>query len=69
VFVRVYSVCVVLSIGIGLATDLSPVQGVLPTVHRIRKLKKRPGPKKKMGGAVEPIKKKMMFKYFDLYGH
>jgi hypothetical protein len=38
-FVRVYSVCVVLCVGRGLATDLSPVQGVLRTVNRTKKLK------------------------------
>jgi hypothetical protein len=37
--VCVYSVCV-LRIGRDLATGLSPVQGDLPTVYRIRKLKK-----------------------------
>jgi hypothetical protein len=36
------NVCVcVLWVGSGLATDWSPVQGVLPTVYRINKLKKR----------------------------
>jgi hypothetical protein len=38
----VYSVCVVLCVGSDLATGWSPVQGVLPTVYRIKKLKKRP---------------------------
>jgi hypothetical protein len=42
--VCVYSVCFVLYVGSGLATGWSPVQGVLPTVYRITKLKKRPGP-------------------------
>jgi hypothetical protein len=37
-----YSVCAVLCVGSGLATGLSPVQGVLPTVYRIKELKKRP---------------------------
>jgi hypothetical protein len=36
--VCVYSVCVVLCVSSGLAMDWSPVQGVLPTVHRIKKL-------------------------------
>jgi hypothetical protein len=35
-------VCVVLCVGNGLATDRSPVQGVLPSAYRITKLKKRP---------------------------
>jgi hypothetical protein len=37
-----YSVCVVLCVGSGLATGWSPVQGVLLTVYGIKKLKKRP---------------------------
>jgi hypothetical protein len=40
--VCVYSVCVVLCVGRGLATGSSPVQGVLPTVYRIKILKKWP---------------------------
>jgi hypothetical protein len=35
----VYSVCVVLCVGNGLATEWSPFQGVLPTLYRIKKLK------------------------------
>jgi hypothetical protein len=46
VYVRLFLVCVVLCVGSGIATGWSPVQGVLPTVHRIRKLKKRPRSKK-----------------------
>jgi hypothetical protein len=38
--------CVVLDIGRGLATGWSPVQGVLPTVYRIKKLKRGQGPTK-----------------------
>jgi hypothetical protein len=38
--VCVYSVCVVLCVGRGLATGWSTIQGVLPTVYRIKKLKK-----------------------------
>jgi hypothetical protein len=34
--------CVVLCVGSGLATCWSPIQGVLTTVYRIKKLKKRP---------------------------
>jgi hypothetical protein len=42
----VFSVCVILCVGSGLAMGCSPVQGVLPTVYRIKKLKKRPRPNK-----------------------
>jgi hypothetical protein len=40
--VRLFCVCVVLCVGSGLATGRSPIQGVLPPVYRIKKLKKRP---------------------------
>jgi hypothetical protein len=43
---RLFCVCVVLCVGSGLATGWSPVQGVLQTVYRIKKLKKRPRPNK-----------------------
>jgi hypothetical protein len=46
VFVRLFCVCAVLCLGSDLATCWSPVQGVLPTVYRIKKLKKRPSPNK-----------------------
>jgi hypothetical protein len=46
VCVSLFRVCVVLCVGSGLATGLSPVQGLLPTGYRIKKLKKRPRPKK-----------------------
>jgi hypothetical protein len=39
---RVYSVFVLPCVGSGLARGRSPVQGVLPTVYKIKKLKKRP---------------------------
>jgi hypothetical protein len=39
---RLFCVCVALCVGSGLASGWSPVQGVLPTVYRIKKLKKRP---------------------------
>jgi hypothetical protein len=39
VCVRLFCVCVVLCVRTGLATGWSPVQGVLPTVYRIKKLK------------------------------
>jgi hypothetical protein len=41
VCMRLFCVCVVLCVGSGLATDWSLVQGVLPTVYRNKKLKKR----------------------------
>jgi hypothetical protein len=44
--VRTFCVCVVLCVGSGLATGWSPVQGVLPTMYRIKKLKKWPRPNK-----------------------
>jgi hypothetical protein len=40
VCVRLFCVCVVLCVGSGLATGWSPVQGVLLTVYRIKKLNK-----------------------------
>jgi hypothetical protein len=40
--VRLFRVCVILCVGRGLATGWSRVQGVLPSVYRIKKLKKRP---------------------------
>jgi hypothetical protein len=40
-------------VGSGLVTGSSPIQGVLPTVHYIIKLKKRPRSKR----AVEPNRK------------
>jgi hypothetical protein len=42
VYVRLFCVCAVLRVGRGLATGGSPSQGVLPTVYRIKKLKKGP---------------------------
>jgi hypothetical protein len=40
--VWIYSVFVSSCVGSGLATGWFPVQGVLPTLYRINKLKKRP---------------------------
>jgi hypothetical protein len=40
--VYVYSVSVLFCVSSGLATGWAPVQGVLSTVYRIKKLKKRP---------------------------
>jgi hypothetical protein len=45
---RLFCVCVVLRAGSRLATGWSPVQGVLSTVYRIKKLKKRPRSNKRM---------------------
>jgi hypothetical protein len=42
VCVRFFCVCVVLCVDSDLATGWSPVQGVLPSVYRIKKLKDRP---------------------------
>jgi hypothetical protein len=46
-----FCVCVVLCVGGGLAKDWTPVQGVLPTVYRIKYLKKLPRSNKR---TVEP---------------
>jgi hypothetical protein len=40
--VTVYSVCADLCVGSGLAKYQSPIKGILPTVYRIKKLKKGP---------------------------
>jgi hypothetical protein len=40
--VHLFCVYVVLCVDIGLSTGWSPIQGVLPTAYRIKKLKKRP---------------------------
>jgi hypothetical protein len=45
-YVQLFCVCVVLCVSRGLATGWFPVQGVLPTVYKIKKLKKRPRPNK-----------------------
>jgi hypothetical protein len=42
VYVRLFCVYVVLCVGSGFATAWSPIQGVLSTVYRIKKLEKRP---------------------------
>jgi hypothetical protein len=42
VCVRLFCVCAVLCVGCSLETGWSPVQGVLPTVCRIKHLKRRP---------------------------
>jgi hypothetical protein len=42
VYMRLFCVCVVLRVGSVPATGWTPVQGVLPIVYKIKKLKKRP---------------------------
>jgi hypothetical protein len=44
--VRLFCFSVVLCVGSGVATGWYPVQGFLPAVYRIKKLKKRPGSNK-----------------------
>jgi hypothetical protein len=44
VYVRFFCVCVVLCVGSGLATGWSLVQGVLPSVYRLRNWKSSQGP-------------------------
>jgi hypothetical protein len=39
-------ICVVLCVCRDLETGWSPIQGVIPTVYKIKKLKKRPRPNK-----------------------
>jgi hypothetical protein len=51
VCVRLFCVCVVICVDSGFVTGWSPVQGVLPTVYRIKKLNKRPRSNKR---TVEP---------------
>jgi hypothetical protein len=46
VCVPLFCVCAVMCVGSGPATGWSPVQEVLETVYRIKKLKKRPRPNK-----------------------
>jgi hypothetical protein len=46
--VCVYSVCAALCAGMGLATGSSPVQRILPTMYRIKKLKKKTRPNEGM---------------------
>jgi hypothetical protein len=40
VYVRLFCDCAILYVGSGIAKGWYPVQGVLPTVHKIKKLKK-----------------------------
>jgi hypothetical protein len=46
--VRLFCVCVILCVGSGLATGWSPVQGILPTVYRLRNWKSDQGPTKEL---------------------
>jgi hypothetical protein len=46
VFVRLFCVCVVLCVGSGLVTSWSPVQGVLSSLYKNKKLKSGQGPTK-----------------------
>jgi hypothetical protein len=46
VSMRLFCVCAALCAGSGLAMGWSPIQGVLSTVQKIKKLKKRPRPNK-----------------------
>jgi hypothetical protein len=43
-----FCVCTLLCVGRDLATGWSSVQGVLQTVYRIKNLKKRPRPSKRL---------------------
>jgi hypothetical protein len=56
--VRLFCVCVVLCVGSGHATGSSPVQGVLPNVYRIKKLKSGQGPTKPCRVIEELMKRK-----------
>jgi hypothetical protein len=42
VCLRLFCICVVLCVGSGFVTDWSPVNGVLPTMYKIKKLRRRP---------------------------
>jgi hypothetical protein len=55
VCIRLFSLCVVLCVGSGLTAGWSPVQGVLPTVYRIKKLEKRPRSNKELQSNREII--------------
>jgi hypothetical protein len=47
---RLFCVCVLLFVGSGLATGWSPVQGILPSVYRTKKLRKGPRSNKSVVG-------------------
>jgi hypothetical protein len=70
--VRLFCVCVVLCVGSGLATGWSPVQGVLSTMYRIKKPKKRPRSNKRTvdkteGGRNTPVNmiQSSLYEYSD----
>jgi hypothetical protein len=46
--IYLFCICGILYVGIDLATDWSPIPGVLPTVYRIKELKKRRRPNKEL---------------------
>jgi hypothetical protein len=48
VCLHLFCVCVVLCVGRDLATGLIPIQGVLATIYRIKKLKNSEGPTKEL---------------------
>jgi hypothetical protein len=52
-FACVYSVCVVICVGSGLATGSFPAQGVPPTVYGIKELKKRPRSRRAVDGRTD----------------
>jgi hypothetical protein len=62
---RLFCVCVVLCVGSGLATGLSLIQGVLPSVKKkmITELKNRPGPSKGCRATGKKKEKIILFTY------
>jgi hypothetical protein len=46
-YVRLLCVSIVLRVSSGLASGRSPVQEIVPTLYRFKKLKNRPSPNKK----------------------
>jgi hypothetical protein len=68
VCVRLFCVHVVMCVGSGLATGWSPVHGVLPTVYRIKKLKKRPRSKRLQSHREKQRKYVLINTIHDLWG-
>jgi hypothetical protein len=62
-------VCAVLCSGSGLETGWSPTRGVLPTVYRINKLKKRPGHNKGLYSLYRYIIQSFVALYTRCYWH